>query len=393
MAVLNLDEPREVGRFALWYLGFRPFFLAAGIWAVVSVGLWLGLYALNWELPLAGIPPHLWHAHEMVFGYALAVIAGFLLTAVKNWTHVQTWDGWRLAALFSLWLAARLLLLLGDEALRPWGQGINLLFIGALVVAIAGPILRQRQWGQLVVILVPTLIALAQALSMGVAVRAGAYVGLFLVLLLIFLMGRRVIPFFIERGVDEEASLPNPLWLDIACIALFLAYAVSEFLGPLSLAASLFAGLAALAHGLRLLLWHHPGIWRKPLLWVLWIGYAFIVLGLVLRALAWFWPSNPFISIHALTYGGIGVITLGMMARVTIGHSGRNVFEPPALVGPMFALLIAGALVRVVLPLIWPGVYEALMVGSQLLWMAAFGLFVWAFGPMLWWRRIDGRYG
>ena len=395
MAMLNIEKPEKVGRFALLYLGFRPFFLGAGLWAVIGVLLWLGIYALGWRLPLAGLSPTLWHAHEMVFGYAVAVIAGFLLTSVKNWTNQQTWNGARLAALVLLWAAARVLFALGGPDMLTAATIINALFLLGLFVAIGLPVARARQWNQLPVIIIPALLFIAQLLViLAPAPRTGIYAGLFLVVLLIFIMGRRVIPFFIERGVDEAASIRNPPALDIACIATYLIYAVAEFTAPVSPWTALFAWFAAVAHGVRLYLWYTPGGGRKPLLWVLWLGYAFLVLGLVMRAMAAFWWTNPFLGLHALTYGGIGLITLGMMARVSLGHTGRNVFEPPKPIGWMFALLAAGTVVRVLMPLVLPAsYYGSLIIASQLLWIAAFALFVAFYGPMLVLRRIDGRYG
>ncbi len=395
MALLNLEQPEKVGRFALFYLGFRPFFLGAALWAVISVVLWLGVYALGWRLPLAGLSPTLWHAHEMVFGYALAVIAGFLLTAAKNWTQLQTSNGIKLAVLFAVWGIARAVFALGGPDALSAAALINALFILGLTAAIIRPVALSRQWNQLPVIAIPALLLVAQlGVVLAPAPRTGIYAGLFLVVLLIFIMGRRVIPFFIERGVNEEVEIKNPPALDIACIATYLLYAAAEFTAPISPWTALLAWFAAMAHGVRLYLWHTPGIWRKPLLWVLWAGYAFIVLGLMMRAMAGFWWTNPFLGLHAITYGGIGLITLGMMARVSLGHTGRNVFAPPKAVGWMFGLLALGTVVRVLMPLLLPAsYYTGLIVISQGLWIAAFGLFAVVYAPMQVLRRVDGRYG
>ena len=395
MAILNIDEPQTTGPIALWHLGFRPFFLCAGLWAVIAVTIWLGIYLGSFRPPLAGLTPTLWHAHEMIFGYAAAAIAGFLLTAVKNWTNIQTWNRWKLAFLVSLWGIARMLFLLGDAQILPWAIGVSVCFLSGLVIAVALPIIQRRQWGQFPVILLPTLLLSAQ-LSVGLLPlpRIGIYLGLFVVLLLIFIIGRRVIPFFIETGVDQKGvEIQNYLFLDAICILSFLLYIGMEISAPIGIWTAWAAAIAGIAHALRLTLWHHPKLWRKPLLWILWIGYASIVLGLFLRAGAMVWASNPFISIHALTYGGIGMITLGMMSRVILGHTGRNVFEPPKILTWIFLSLAIGAFIRVFMPLFLPAAYIDWVITAQILWVVAFTGFLFVFAPMLMLKRIDGRYG
>ena len=395
---LDSDAPR---RFALWQLGFRPFFLAAALWAVVAVALWLVLYPGWLRMPLSGLPPMVWHAHEMIFGYTLAVAAGFLLTAVRNWTGVQTWQGWRLGLLLGLWALARVLLLLDSGSVLLFTAFVDVAFLGLLIVAVTAPVVRVRQWKQIGIVAKLALLMAANVLFyLGAAgiladgVNWGLYSGLYFLLGLVFVMGRRVIPFFIERGVDAEGvELKNWLWLDIGSLAVFLLFWLFDVFFPeWRLTIALLAGILLVLHGLRLWGWHHPGIWRKPLLWVLYLAYAFLTLGFGLKLLSQLAGLSPFLALHAFAYGGIGLVTIGMMARVSLGHTGRNVFDPPGILGPIFALLLAGAFVRVVLPMLLSQ-YALLILISQALWILGFALFLGYYLP-IWLRpRVDGRPG
>lgn len=392
-------EEKHHYRFALHHLGFRPFFLAGALFSVAAVALWLWLYRSGAVLPMRVLPPISWHAHEMIYGYTLAVVAGFLLTAVSNWTGVRTLNGAPLIGLALVWLAARLMPLFGDAALIPMAV-LDLSFLTALSAAVLHPILKARQWPQIGVWSKLALLLVSNALFyLGLfgllenGVQWGIYSGLYLIVSLILLMLRRVLPFFIERGVDEKITLTNRAWVDVSSLVLTLAFWVVEVFLVLPRTSALLAVLLFLLHGLRMIDWHTPGIWRKPLLWVLYLGYGWVTAGFALIALARFGALNPWLAVHAFAYGGIGMVTLGMMARVALGHTGRNVFEPPAVVTPMFLLLLAGALARVVAPLLAPQIYLVWMETAQLLWIVAFALFTIVYAPFLVLPRIDGRYG
>ncbi len=392
-------EEKHNYHFALHHLGFRPFFLAGVLFSVAAVALWFWLYRSGAVLPMGVLPPITWHAHEMIYGYTLAVVAGFLLTAVSNWTGVRTLNGAPLIGLALVWLAARLMPFFGDAALAPMAI-LDLLFLTALSAAVLHPIVKVRQWPQIGVWSKLALLLVSNALFylglFGVlenGVQWGIYSGLYLIVSLILLMLRRVLPFFIERGVDEKITLTNRTWVDVSSLVLMLAFWLVEVFLVLPRISALLAVLLFLLHGLRMLDWHTPGIWRKPLLWVLYLGYGWVTAGFALIALAKFGALNPWLAVHAFAYGGIGMVTLGMMARVSLGHTGRNVFEPPAVITPMFLLLLAGALARVVAPLLAPQLYLVWMEAAQLLWIVAFTLFAIVYAPFLVLPRIDGRYG
>ena len=382
--MLTIEDSDTTPSFALFKLGFRPFFLLASLFAAISMLLWMALYVwqANW-LP-DSFPPLTWHAHEMVFGYSLAVIAGFLLTAVKNWTGQQTLQGTGLILLCAGWLISRVLPFMTIPSALLWMAWFDMAFMSALVIALLLPIIRVRQWKQLPVVLKVGLLWLANLVFyLGMlnvlppeAIQWGLYSGLYLVISLIMLMGRRVIPFFIEKGVDEEVTLKNWHWLDISSLFLFLAFVIIEVFFSYPLISRGLAAILFILHALRLWGWYTRGIWSKPLLWVLYLGYGFIVAGFALYALSGWLAISAWLPLHAFAAGGIGIITAGMMSRVALGHTGRNVFAPPGILPLIFVLLIIAALVRVFLPLIAPGLYLWWIAIAQGLWILGFGLFV-----------------
>lgn len=393
-------EPPGQARVALLQLGFRPFFLLAGVHGVFATLLWAWLYHAGPLTTHAGLSPVVWHAHEMLYGYAFAVIAGFLLTAVRNWTGIATLNGLPLLGLALAWLAPRLLAPSGLAHALEWMAALDLLFGVVLVAAVATPVIRARQWMQLPVIAIPLMLTLAHALFYAGALRGWAWathtgleLGLYLIVLLILVMGGRVVPFFIEKGVGRPVHLRQRPWMAAAIPALLVAFALAKLAAPSSPGPGLLAaGLAALLL-LRLYDWHTRWLWRKPLLWSLYLGFVWITLGFVLEALGRFTALQPSLATHALAYGGIGMVTLGMMSRVALGHTGRDVFNPPWWVGVSLALLATGAIARVVLPLAWPALYTVWIGLAQGLWILAFLLFLALYARPLVLPRVDGRHG
>jgi len=398
--MLNIEKPVEPPSFALFELGFRPFFAAASVFAVLAIGWWMAVYVFGQPLYPAGIAPMHWHGHEMIFGYAMAVVAGFLLTAVVNWTGVMTIRRGPLAALAALWLFARLAAFFPlSEALLLAAVADTAFAIG-LAIAVSIPVWKVRQWNQVgilakvILMLVANLFFYAGVFGyVDQGISWGLYGGLYVLIGLVFVMGRRVIPFFIEKGVEEDCALRNRGWIDVTSLVLFVAWFVLEvFTSQVQAVAVLSLVLFAL-HALRLWDWYTPGIWRKPLLWSLYLGYGFMLLGFLLKALGIWFGQAPSLALHAFAYGAVGLITIGMMARVSLGHSGRNVFDPPGILVPVFVLVLAGALIRVVLPLLLPQHYTIWIAASQLLWIAGFSVFSIVYLPVFWQPRVDGRPG
>ncbi|KHF25158.1 hypothetical protein JV46_05540 [Solemya velum gill symbiont] len=398
--MLQIDERKPVPQFALFELGFRPFFTLAGLYGVIAMLLWMLLFLFAAQIPTATLVPMDWHAHEMIFGYAMAVVAGFLLTAVSNWTGVPTWKGWRLALLVSLWVVARVALLLPIENALLLAAVADLLFGIGLIVGVSLPVLRVKMWKQagilvkLVLMFVANLLFYAGALDyMELSTHIGLYLGIYMILALLFMMMRRVLPFFIERGAGDGFKPRNRKWLDISSIVLFALWVLADlFMNSRELLAG-FSLLLFVLHLVRLRDWHTPAIWKAPLLWSLYTAYIALAIAFLLKALSAWSLLSPSLALHAFAVGGIGVMTLGMMSRVTLGYTGRDIFTPPRGVVIVFILLLLGFLFRVVMPIVAARDYMLWIGVSQVLWMASFAGFSIIYLPQLVRARIDGRPG
>ena len=397
---LHIQQPDQKPHpFALFNLGFRPFFLFAALFAIVSMGVWGGVYFGVYRLSNLQVAPQQWHAHEMLFGYAMAVIAGFLLTGVRNWTNKPTLTGLKLALLLALWLAARVLMLVAPNqvlAIFILDVGFNL----ALAVALTIPIVQAKQLKQLSVVSKVVLLGLANVcFYLGVlgqlddGVRWGLYSGLYLILSLIFVMARRVVPFFIERGVGYPLQLVNRPWVDYSSLVFMLLFLLVDVFSGLSKLAAALAAALFVVHTIRLYDWYSPGVWKKPLLWVLFLGYGAAVLGFLLKALSAVLPLSPYFAVHAFAVGGIGLMTVGMMARVALGHTGRDIQQAPRWLSLVFMALIVALVARVVLPMVVPALTLEWLALAQAAWLYAFVVFLWIYAPMLVRPRVDGQPG
>ena len=392
-------KPKDFGP-PILRLGFRPFFLAAGIFSIVAMAIWMANYVFAVEFSFPGMAPTMWHAHEMMFGYVMAVVAGFLLTAIKNWTGEEVLRGKPLAFLFLLWLAARLLPLSGLMVSIEIIALIDVAFLFFLGLACLRPVLKVKQYKQIGIISKIFLLMLCNIVFylgiLGIVadgVQWGLYSALYMIIALIFVMMRRVMPMFIKNGIDGDVELTNRAWVDHSSLVLLVLLWVSDVFTDYDNATAVFAVLLALLHSLRLAGWYTNRVWSKSLVWVLVAAYASFILGFALKALSITSGISPFLSVHAFTVGGIGMLTMGMMSRVSLGHTGRSVFEPPAIVFWSFAVLLLGVFVRVVLPLLNMEFYVYWIGISQALWMISFAIFIYVYAPMLLTARVDGRDG
>ena len=392
--IVDLQQRPPLTGWAPFALGFRPFFLAAGVYAVLLMALWLAV--LQGGIAPAALAPFAWHGHEMLFGFAVAVIAGFLLTATQNWTGIPTLSGKPLAALFLLWLAGRLGMLV--PGLPPeLVAAVDLAFLPVLALALALPIARAKQLHNYPVPLMLLALTVANAMvhleALGRAATAslGLHLATYVVITMIAVIGGRVIPNFTDNKLRTRARRWKTIeWLVPAAT---LAALLAALVAPVSPLTGLLAALAAAVHAIRLAGWYTKKVWSVPLLWVLHLGYAWVVVGFALLALAATGVSAAAGSaLHAFTAGAIGVLTLGMMARVSLGHTGR-LLEPSPLMAWAFVAVNLAALVRVAVPLLSPAGYAAGMSASGLLWVAAFGLFAALYAPVLLRPRVDGKRG
>jgi len=391
--MIPLQERRVPRAFSLFNLGFRPFFIAAAVAGAALMAIWL----LSW--PADNPAPYYrtglyWHGHEMLFGFALAVIAGFLLTAVRNWTSIQTLRGPWLALLVLLWCAGRVTPLL---PLSPWIIALSdLLFLPLLGAALAWPILRAGNARNLVFLLLLTglfagnLLLHLEMLGMTTTTAAtGLHLALYLIVAMLLLMGGRVIPFFTERGLGDFSARRYPL-LERLVLPLALLWALCWTLQWQEVALALSAMNLAL-HVWRQQGWLKVRIARIPLLWILHLGYLFIIAGFALQLLSALFDWSATLAPHAFGAGAIGSLTLGMMARVSLGHTGRPL-SPPGGISVAFILMGLAGLLRVLLPLTTVPYPIALQIAGSC-WILAWLLFLLRYAPMLCRPRTDGLYG
>jgi uncharacterized protein involved in response to NO len=379
--ILQPSEPARASAtgFALFALGFRPLYLLAGAYAALSVPLW-GLQYAGW-LPGAGAA---WHAHEMLFGYAFAVIAGFLLTAVRAWTNRPTPSGAALTAIAALWLAARVAAPFSLQV----AAVLDIAFALSVALGIGRPILASRNRNSFFVVLVLALGAASLAFTL--YPRNALAIGLDLVLFIIAVMAGRVIPPFTNNAVPG-AGARRIAWLETAALGSVLALLPLDALGLDRIAAVVALG-AALLHAWRLWLWAPLATRGRPILWILHVSYAWVVVHLALRGLAGFGLAPAVLATHAFTIGAVGGLTLGMMTRTARGHTARSLTVGRAEVWA-YALVQASAIARVALPLLVPSLYRESVVLSAALWGAAFLTFVAVYFPILSKPRLDGMPG
>lgn len=384
----------------IWAMGFRPFFLMAGVSAVLLVTVWVAIFRGQWIVaaPARYLDMFSWHFHEMIFGFAAAVIAGFLLTAASNWTGQRTAHGPWLIALVGLWLAGRVVMLSGAWLAKPIIAAVDLAFLPALIVAVGLPIVRTRNWRNLLFIILLTAMTIAnvlmhlQALGAAGSARRGGFFAIDLIIIMIAVVGGRVFPYFASKRLPD-AKVRRYMPVEIASIVSLALLMFAELLSPMSMKViAALAGFAALANGVRFIGWLDRRVWGVPLLWVLYTGYAWLIIGLMLRAGAALEYITPTLSTHALTVGAIGVLTLGMMARVSLGHTGRAL-QQSTLTTIAFVVINLSAVLRALGPLAAPHEYAACVAISGGLWAVAFAMFLITYTPIFIGPRIDGRAG
>jgi uncharacterized protein involved in response to NO len=391
------EPPRRAAaassRFALWDLGFRPFYLLASTFAALSIGLW-ALQFSGW-LGHTYLDSSMWHAHEMLFGFALAVVVGFLFTAGRNWSGRPTPTGLPLAALAALWVAGRVLVL------TPFGWAaaiVNAAFPLAAAIALAIPFFaagNRRNYFFVALLALMSMAVLAFHLArLDVIEIPGStpiQVALDILLFIMAVMGGRVIPMFTNNGIPGAGAMRNDVVekLALASVLVLLAADVLN-LGGVPVAA--IAALAAIAHAIRWSLWRPWKTLRTPLVWIMHAGYLWLVLHLALRsaaALGWI-GSSP--ATHALTAGAIGGLVIGMITRTALGHTGRPLRAGRAELA-CYVLITSAAVVRVFVPLALPEQLVHAVLCSALLWSAGFGLYAVRYWPILTRPRLDGLPG
>jgi uncharacterized protein involved in response to NO len=398
MTLYRIAEPQVAPRrgFALWALGFRPFYLGGALFATAAMLAWLA------ELdghPLPALHPYLpgmlWHAHEMIFGFAAAIVAGFLLTAVRAWTTVTPAEGKSLAALWVLWLAGRVAV---GYASAPVAMTLDVAFLPVCALVLLRVLARAKNSHNIFLpialgLLATTNLVFHLAAASGrvdLALRA-AYVAVGLLVLFVTIIGGRIIPSFTVNAIPGFAIkkwrfVESSIMLLTLIPFLLDGFGVS---GPVLAAAS---ALAACVQGLRVIGWRSWRVGNRPILAILHIGYAWIPFGFVMLALAASGVVEHSLAIHAFTVGAIGGAIIAMITRTARGHTGR-----PLVAGYIdvacYGLLVGAALVRVLVPALAPQLTLVAIDVSAACWILAFAGYLARYAGWLAKPRADGKPG
>ena len=385
----------------LFAAGFRPHFLLAGLAALVLVPIWALSFVAGTPLGSAW-PPTLWHGHEMLFGFITCAIAGFLLTAVPSWTGQKGYAGAPLVALAFTWLIARLMI--SSSWLWPpiLTAAADLAFLPLLSVLVVVPLARQRNRNTPLLLVLGLLWLTNLAFHVAVLrndpplARHALILGIDIVLILVTIIGGRIIPAFTTSALRLEgiqSAVQSRLVLNVMAVAIMVLNAAGDILWPETRIAGLLAGIAAVVQGLRLLQWRSLQTLRQPIVWILHLAYAWLPVGLGLKAAALlggyaigaFW-------LHALTIGVLATMITAVMTRASLGHTGRAlVVHPLTTVG--YVMLTAAALVRVFGLTALRLSYPQVVVLAASFWTTSFAFFVGVYAPILWGPRADGKPG
>jgi uncharacterized protein involved in response to NO len=382
-----LARRRDYAGPALFSYGFRPFFLAAGAWAAFGILLWLPQY-LGWFALPTRFGALDWHIHEMLYGYVAATIAGFLLTAIPNWTGRLPVSGWPLAALAALWLAGRVAILLSAEIGGVTAAAIDVSFLATLAAVAAREIIAGKNWRNLRVLAVlgvliaGNIVFHAEVLMRGAA-DYGIRIAIAAIILLISLIGGRIVPSFTNNWLARNNPGRRPVSFsrfDMATLAASALALIGWIAAPAHAVSGALLLLAGVMQTLRLARWAGDRTLADRLVLVLHVGYAFVPLGFLLIGASAFTDAVPASAgIHAWTAGAIGLMTLAVMTRATLGHTGRALQAGAATQG-IYALILLAALTRI----------AAAFTGSLMFieiagaaWVAGFACFVLLYGPLL----------
>ena len=388
-------------KWALFRYGFRPFFLAAGLAALLLVPWWAA--ALAWGVPLGtSWPAALWHGHEMLFGFIVAAVAGFLLTAVPSWTGARGFAGWPLVLLAGLWLTGRIGVSASAGLPLPVVAALDLSFLPALAGFVLVPLVRARNRNSPLLAVLLTLwltnVAFYWGLTHGDSVfaRHSLLVGIAIVLLLVTVIGGRIVPAFTSSALTQQGiGISLRAWRGMTPLAVgvMVVAVICDLFRPESVAAGAVALAAGVIQAVRLAQWRMLRTLRTPIVWVLHVAYLWLPVGLVLKGLALIFAlALAAYYLHALTIGAAALMIMAVMTRASLGHTGRPLVVSGAT-AYAYGLLAAAAVVRVFGPALLPLAYVKIVVLAAALWAVAFGIYLLGYTPMLIAPRVDGKPG
>jgi len=373
--------------------GFRPFFLLGALYSVVTLLMWGGFFAGHGPPPTFMLDPVSWHAHEMIFGYTMAIVAGFLLTAVANWTGGAPVRQIHLAGLCALWLAGRVVMNFDLGLSEIAVIVVEGAFILTLAFSLAIPLLKSWNKRNFVFLVLLSILFACDLNFIITQESTSLYVAVMIIVAMISLIGGRIIPAFTVvalHGRGEEAKQIPQEKLDVmALLSLALIILVLVFIGQEGAILAVTSFISAIIHALRLRRYHTRRILGDPMVWILHVGYGWVIVGLLLLGVSALGLLPFSISLHAFTTGAIGSMTLGMMCRVALAHTGRNL-NATKLTILSFLLLQCAALIRVFGLVIAPDYTAEWLIGSATLWVLCFSLYILIYAPILWKPRPDG---
>ncbi len=385
---------------ALFSYGFRPFFLLAGVHAVIAMAIWLAaLHGMPWEI--AWLRPNQWHAHEMIFGFVAAALAGFLLTAVASWTGQRGFAGPPLMVLVAVWLGGRIAMAPGLDVPQSLAAAIDLAFLPTVAIAITPSLIRAGNVRNfplvafLVLLFAANLLFHAPDLSTRLDIH-GPTLAVDTILLMVVLVDGRIVPAFSGNALrtrHPDARVAPFGWVDRAALAAAAAVLVVDLVTPDGRLAGIVALVACVLHAWRLLRWRGWLTRDMPIAWVLHVAYAWIPVGLGLKGLWLLWQLEAGAGwLHALTAGAYATMILAVMTRAALGHTGRPLVAAKPIV-IAYLLLTLAAVIRVFGPVVAPTMPQATWTVAGSLWIVAFALYCAVYAPILSRRRIDGRPG
>lgn len=355
--------------------------------------LWGGYYGGYITPPDLLLETTSWHIHEMIYGFALCVVAGFLLTAVANWTGTTPVKGAHLFVLCCLWVLGRLVMNF-DLGLPAWGVfAVSIAFLPALAISLSIPLLKTNNKRNFIFLGILGVLSASQICFLVFGVYAAIYVALMMIIMMISLVGGRIIPLFTIAVLKQSGAnitpTPQPKW-DIAALVSLVVTTVCLVSIPDSLLLSASAFTAVFIHLARMRHYHSLQTPSLPMLWILHAGYLWVVIGLALIGLSGAGLVNLTLALHALSTGAVGSLTLGMMTRVALGHTGRNLVVS-RLTLLSFLLMQIAAIMRVFGPMVLPEFSMLWIIGSASVWSFCYVLYLVIYTPILLRARPDGK--
>ena len=406
MNFINIEEPKKniKRKFVLFAYGFRPFFLATGLYAVISMIPWFSFLfdenSIFKEALTVSEQPTIWHSHEMLFGFVTAAIAGFLLTAVPNWTGCKPQKGAPLVFLSLVWLLGRI----GFWTMHqiPFLYHIDLLFFPMLAIIKAPPLIKAGKPQNMAFLVILLVLFICNAVvHYGLAnsnyevARTGMNIAIYIVIILIGIIGGRIIPGFTKNSLRRDnisENIRSYLLLDKAILLGVLMVGTSEIIFGLNKFIGILSLVVGILHFTRLSFWQGWKTFHEPLLWVLHIGYMWLPMGFLLKGLSAFNLVDYNIATHCFTAGLMGLMILGVMTRASLGHSGRELKVSRLTILSYICILLA-VLFRTILPALNLVEYMTAIKLSALLWIAGYVVFLVVYAPILLLPRVDGRDG